>query len=55
MALLYELPKPSISFNLERILFGEQRRGILQYQTERADLQGNLITALEYKQQSALG
>ena len=52
MALLYELPKPSISFNLERILIGKQRRSILQYQTERADLQGNLITALEYKQQA---
>jgi hypothetical protein len=41
--ILDELSKPIISFNLERILFGEQRCGILQYQTECADLHGKLV------------
>jgi hypothetical protein len=54
-SILYELPKPSIGFDLEWVLIGEQRRGILQYQTECADLQGNSIKhlwAVEYQKQT---
>jgi hypothetical protein len=54
-SILYELRKPGIGFDLERVLVGEQRRGILQYQAECADLRGSSIKhlwAVDYQKQT---